>query len=111
MAHSLSFLLSSEAAQARMIERKPAYVCHMEMDTMSDASMVELDADSFTHARTLAQNWLTHCRAISAGIRKVNADGTLGAADIFDLSDFEDELAEQTQANLDRVMANYNLVG
>ena len=94
-----------------MIERKPAYVCHMEMDTMSDASMVELDADSFTHARTLAQNWLTHGRAISAGIRKVNADGTLGAADIFDLSDFEDELAEQTQANLDRTMANYGLVG
>lgn len=109
MAHSLSFLLSSEAASARMIERKPTYVCHMEVDTMSDACMVELDADSFIHARTLAQNWLTHGSAISAGIRKVNTDGSLGAADIFDPSDFEDDLAEETQSNLNRVMSQYGL--
>jgi hypothetical protein len=109
MAHSLSFLLSSEAATARMAERKPSYVCHMEVDTMSDACMVELDANSRDHAHTLAQSWLTNGRAISAGIRKVNADGTLGAADIFDLSDFDDDLAEETQSNLNRVMSQYGL--
>jgi len=109
MAHSLSFLLSSEAATARMAERKPAFVVHAEVDTMSDASMVELDADSRDHAYTLTQNWLTHGRAISAGIRKVHADGTLGEADIFDLSDFEDDLAEETQSNLNRVMSQYGL--
>ena len=109
MAHSLSFLLSSEAALARMTERKPVYVCHMEVDTMSDACMVELDADGLIHAHTLAHNWITHGRAISAGIRKVNADGTLGAADILDLSDFEDDLAEETQSNLNRVMSQYGL--
>lgn len=110
MAHSLSFLLSSEAATARMAERKPTYVCHMEVDTMSDACMVELDADSRDHAHTLAQSWLTNGRAISVGIRRVRADGTLVAADIFDLSDFEDDLAEETQSNLNKLMSHYGLV-
>ena len=109
MAHSLSFLLSSEAASARMTERKPTYVCHMEVDTMSDACMVELDADSRDNAHTLAQSWLTNGRAISAAIRTVHADGTLGAADIFDLRDFEDDLTEETQSNLNRVMSQYGL--
>jgi hypothetical protein len=111
MAHSLSFLLSSEAAQARIAERKPAYVVHAEVAPSSDAPMVELDADSFEHAHDLAQNWLVYGRAASAAIRKVYADGTLGYADIFDLRDFEDEVADQTQGNLDRVMSNYGLVG
>jgi hypothetical protein len=110
MAHSLSFLLSSEAATARMAERKPTYVCHMEVDTMSDACMIELDADSRDHAHTLAQSWLTNGRAISAGIRRVRADGTLVAADILDLSDFEDDLAEETQSNLNKLMSHYGLV-
>jgi hypothetical protein len=109
MAHSLSFLLSSNAATARMADRKPAYVCHMELDTMSDTCMVELDADSRDHAHTLAQSWLTNGRAVSVGIRRVRADGTLGEADILDLSDFEDDLAEETQSNLNRVMSQYGL--
>jgi hypothetical protein len=109
MAHSLSFLLSSEAASARMVERKPAFVVHAEVAPSSDAPMVELDADSHDHAYTLAQNWLVHGRAASAAVRKVNADGTLGNPDIFDLRDFEDELAEDTQANLNRVMSQYGL--
>jgi hypothetical protein len=109
MAHSLSFLLSSNAATARMADRKPAYVCHMELDTMSDTCMVELDADSRDHAHTLAQSWLTNGRAVSVGIRRVRADGTLGEADILDLSDFEDDLSEETQSNLNRVMSQYGL--
>jgi len=111
MAHSLSFLLSSEAASARMIERKPAFVVHAEVSPGSDEPMVELDADSFERAHNIAQNWLVYGRAASAAIRKVHTDGTLGYADIFDLRDFEDELAEQTQGNLNRTMANYGLVG
>jgi hypothetical protein len=111
MAHSLSFLLSSEAASARMSERKPAFVIHAEVSPGSDEPMVELDADSFEHAHNLAQNWLVYGRAASAAIRKVYADGTLGYADIFDLRDFEEEFADQTQGNLDRTMAKYGLVG
>ena len=110
MAHSLSFLLSSEAASARMADRKPAYVCHMEVDTMSNAPMVELDADDLTHARTLAASWLTNGRASSVGIRNVNADGTLGAAEIMDYRDAVD-MTEKAQSNLDRVMTSYGLIG
>lgn len=109
MAHSLSFLLSSEAASARMIERKPAFVVHAETSPSSNEPMVELDADSREHAHNLAQEWLTHGRAVSAAIRDVRADGTLGEADILDLRDFEDEIAEVTQSNLNRTMSQYGL--
>jgi hypothetical protein len=109
MAHSLSFLLSSEAATARMAERKPSFVVHVEVAPYTDAPLTELDAENRNHAYTLAQNWLTNGRAVSAGIRRVRADGTLGEADILDLSDFEDDLAEETQSNLNRVMSQYGL--
>jgi len=109
MAHSLSFLLSSEAATARMAERKPSYVVHLEVAPYTDAPLTELDAESRNHAQNIAQNWLTNGRAVSAGIRKVRADGTLREADIIDLSDFEDDLAEETQSNLNRVMSQYGL--
>ena len=113
MAHSLSFLLSSEAAQARMVERKPAYVVHFEVAPNTDAPMVEMDADNRGHAYILARSWLMHGRAhaITAGIRKVNADGTLGEADILEAMDYVDEIDDQSQANLDRVMSQYGLVG
>ena len=110
MAHSLYFLLSSNAASARMAERKPKFVVHAEVSPSSNEPMVELDADSFDHAHGIAQEWLTHGRAVSAAIRAVRADGTLGEADILDLLDFEDALAEVTQKNLNRTMANYGLV-
>jgi len=109
MAHSLSFLLCSEAASARMTERKPAFVVHAEVASGSNEPMVELDADTRDHAQNIAQNWLTHGRCASAAIRKVRADGTLGDADILDLRDFEDELAEATQSNLNRTMSQYGL--
>lgn len=109
MAHSLSFLLSSEAASARMTERKPAFVVHLEVAPYTDAPMTELDADNRDHAYNIARTWLTNGRAHSVGIRKVKADGTLGEPDILDLSDFEDDLAEETQSNLNRVMSQYGL--
>jgi len=111
MAHSLSFLLSSEAASARMIERKPAFVVHLEVAPNTDAPMTELDADDKGHASNIARHWLVSGMAYSVGIREVCADGTLGEPDILDLSDFEDDLAEETQNNLNRVMSNYGLVG
>ena len=79
MAHSLSFLLSSEAASARMIERKPAFVVHVETD--SDASVanrfVELDAEGIDHAANLADAWVNRMGNASAAVRRVMPDGTL----------------------------------
>lgn len=79
MAHSLSFLLSSEAASARMIERKPAFVVHVE--TSGDMSVadrfVELDADSIEHAGKIADAWVNSMGNVSAAVRRVMPDGTL----------------------------------
>jgi len=79
MAHSLSFLLSSEAASARMADRKPAFVVHVE--TSSDMSVadrfVELDADGIEHAGNLADAWVNSLGNASAAIRRVMPDGTL----------------------------------
>lgn len=111
MAHSLSFLLSSDAASARMIERKPVFVVHLEVAPYTDEPMTELDADSRDHAYTIARHWLINGTAHSAGIRRVKDDGTLGEPDILDATDFEDDLAEITQKNLNRTMAQYGLIG
>lgn len=79
MAHSLSFLLSSEAAQGRMVERKPAFVVHVE--TSSDMNVadrfVELDADDLGHAGDLAHAWVKSMGNASAAIRRVMHDGEL----------------------------------
>jgi len=109
MAHSLSFLLSPEAASARMNERKPAFVVHLEVAPYTDEPMTELDAENRDHAYTIARNWLINGTAHSAGIRRVKDDGTLGEPDILDLSDFEDDLADITQKNLNRTMSQYGL--
>ena len=109
MAHSLSFLLSPEAATARMSERKPAFVVHLEVAPNTDAPMTELDADHRGHAAAIARHWLINGMAVSAGVRKVYRCGSLGEPDILDLSDFEDELYESTNANVNRVMAQYGL--
>ena len=111
MAHSLSFLLSSEAADQRMRQRNPKWVVHAEVDPNTDEPMLELDAENREQADAIARNWLIRGSCVSCGIRYVNRDGTLGEPSIMDFTDVEDELAEQTQANLDRTMANYGLVG
>jgi len=81
MAPSLSFLLSSDAASARMVERKPAFVVHVE--THGDASIadrfVELDADDIEHAGNLANAWVNRMGNSSAAVRRVMPDGTLHA--------------------------------
>ena len=79
MALSLSFLLSADAAEQRIIERKPAFVVHVE--TSSDMSIadrfVELDADDAEHAGNLADAWVDIMGNASAAIRRVMPDGTL----------------------------------
>lgn len=79
MAHTLSFLLSAEAAAARMTERKPAFVVHVE--THSDFTVAdrfqELDADSIEHASNIADQWVLKMGNASAAIRRVMHDGTL----------------------------------
>jgi len=79
MAHSLSFLLSSEAASARMIERKPAFVVHVETHSDMDVAdrFVELDADGIERAGNLANAWVNSMGNASAAIRRVMPDGTL----------------------------------
>lgn len=111
MAHSLSFLLSADAAIARFGRNPDAkFVVHLEMD--NDSLMVELDADSAEHARNIARDWLINGRCYSAGVREIGDFGVLkdGTVDFFDITDFQDELSESSQRNLDRVMAAYGLV-
>jgi len=79
MAHSLSFLLSSEAANLRAASRKPAFVVHVEKT--SDLSVadrfVELDAESVDHASNLADAWVNKMGNASAAIRRASSDGSL----------------------------------
>lgn len=79
MAHSLSFLLSSEAASSRMIERKPTFVVHVEVDSDMSVSdrFVELDADGIEQAGNLANAWVNSMGNASAAIRRVMPDGKL----------------------------------
>jgi len=79
MAHSLSFLLSSEAAQGRMVERKPAFVVHVETSSDMDVAdrFVELDADDLGHAGDLAHAWVKSMGNASAAIRRVMHNGEL----------------------------------
>jgi hypothetical protein len=79
MALSLSFLLSADAAEQRMNERKPAFVVHVE--TSSDMSVadrfVELDAGDIEQAGNIADAWVDRMGNASAAIRRVMPDGTL----------------------------------
>lgn len=80
MAHSLSFLLSSEAASQRAIARKPRFVVHAEVVSglcREADRFVELDADDIGHAHTLADAWVNRMGAASAAIRRCDADGSL----------------------------------
>ena len=79
MALSLSFLLSADAADQRIIERNPAFVVHVETssDMSIDNRFVELDADSAEHAGNLANVWVDVMGNASAAIRRVMPDGTL----------------------------------
>jgi len=79
MAHSLSFLLSSEAAQGRMVERKPAFVVHLEITSDMNVAdrFLEFDVDDLGHAEGIAKAWINKMGITSAAIRRVMHDGEL----------------------------------
>ena len=113
MAYSLSFLMSADAAVARAKRTKDhGYVVHVEVAPYTDAPMNELDAKDVHHARAIARDWLVHGRCVSAGIRERKPSGILvNGVEVLDLCDFQDDLVEITQTNLDRTMSQYGLIG
>jgi hypothetical protein len=75
MPQDIKFLLGPKAAGERMVSRKPAWIVHCEV---SCYAFVELDADDPDHARAIAKTWVKNGTAISAAVRRVFPDGTLG---------------------------------
>jgi hypothetical protein len=76
MSCPLSYFFDRDVAEKRMASRKPAWVVHCEV---SIGSFIEVDAGDADHARALAQNWVKNGAALSAAVRRVFPDGTLGA--------------------------------
>ena len=78
MPHTMNFLLSAEAADKRMVERKPVFVVHVE--THGDMNVadrfVELDAEDIVHAENIAIAWIMRGNT-SASMRRTLHDGTL----------------------------------
>ena len=78
MPHTMNFLLSAEAADKRMDERKPLFVVHVE--THGDINVadrfVELDAEDIVHAENIAIAWIMRGNT-SAAMRRTLHDGTL----------------------------------
>ena len=101
MAHSVKWLTSKEASIGRLARLTKdqdypmithQYVVHVELNgNMANLDRFkEIDADSITHAYTLAKQWVTVHGATSVGIRKVERDGDVGAPDIYDWCDFQE---------------------
>ena len=77
---SLSFLLSCEAANARMVVRKPRFVVHLEVSSGMDRDtprFEELDADSAEHAELIGSSWKQNGMCISFAVRRVMHSGEL----------------------------------
>ena len=80
MPQSLSFLLSNEAANLRMIDRKPSFVVHMEVVSGMDretARFEELDAASADHANNIGAAWKKSGICHSYAVRRVMHTGEL----------------------------------
>ena len=102
MAYSVKWLCSDEAATARykrltdgqtypMITHQ--YVVHVELNGNCEnlERFQEVDADGIGHALILLRRWLIIHGAVSAALRKVDRDGSLGSPDVYDHSDFMEE--------------------
>lgn len=76
MAHSLSFLRSSEAAEGRKA-RGAKWIVWAEVKSFCH---FELDADDADHAQRLARHWVSTMGAMSSSFQRVFADGSLGGA-------------------------------
>ena len=99
MTHTMKFLLSSEAAEARVarlgrqIQWRGRFVCvvHVEIHgALGEASRFEeFDAPFDRMARFIAMTWITRHGASTAAIRWVYPDGKLSEAkSILDFSDY-----------------------
>ena len=79
MAHSLSFLLSSDAEMQRMVSRAPKFVVHVELnvDTSISDRFVEIDAYTAEQANNIAETWVNKLGNASASVRRVFFDGKL----------------------------------
>jgi len=77
--NTLYFLLSSEAADSRMVERKPSFVVHVEChsDMKIDERFIELDADDLNHGVALAKHWVKNLGKTSAAVRQTFKNGRL----------------------------------
>jgi len=77
--HTISFLLSADAASQRMIARKPQFVVHVETsgDIAKAQRFVELDADDAEMAANIADAWVYSMGNASAAIRRVMHTGEL----------------------------------
>ncbi len=77
--HTISFLLSADAASKRMIARKPKFVVHVETcgDIAKAKRFVELDADDAEMASNIADAWVFSMGNASAAIRRVMRTGEL----------------------------------
>ena len=77
--HTISFLLSADAASQRMIARKPQFVVHVETsgDIAKAQRFVELDADDAEMAANIANAWVYSMGNASAAIRWVMHNGEL----------------------------------
>ena len=102
MSHTMKFLLSSEAAEARVARLgrqiqwrgKPVCVVHVEIHgAMGEASRFEeFDAPFNRMANFIAKTWITRHGASSAAIRCVYPDGKLSdPGSILDFSDYLEE--------------------
>jgi len=100
MPHTMNFLLSAEAAAARVTRLgrqiqwsgRPVRVVHVEIHgALGEASRFEeFDAPFDRMANFIAKTWLTRHGASTAAIRWVYPDGKLSEAkSILDFSDYE----------------------
>ena len=102
MANSVKWLTSEETGELRykrltdgqdypMITHQ--YVVHVELNGNCEnpKRFQEIDADGIGHALILLRRWLIIHGAVSAALRKVDRDGSLGSPDIYDQSDFMEE--------------------
>ena len=106
MPHSISFLLSDEAAKMRLARldgkvkarRGNKCVIHVEVEPTIDGpldhrnAMLEFDAISPTSAMKIGKRWLSHHGAKTFAIRRIMDDGSLSAPlGIYDAIDLMEE--------------------
>tara|TARA_R110000744_G_scaffold3068_3_gene11991 strand:- start:887 stop:1213 length:327 start_codon:yes stop_codon:yes gene_type:complete len=106
MTHSIEWLTSKDAAYERFKRlsgddevaafnsiARHQYVVHVEFNSNFEnpKRFQEIDADGVSHGLVLLRHWLMVHGAVSAALRKVDRDGSLGSPDVYDYSDFMED--------------------